>query len=37
MLAPVWIATLYERDGEIRSAVVNGQTGEIALGKAHKP
>lgn len=37
MLAPVWIATLYERDGELRPAVVNGQTGAVALGVARKP
>lgn len=37
MLVPVWIATLYERDGEVRAAVVNGQTGAVALGKSHKP
>jgi len=37
LLVPVWIATLYERDGEIRAAVVNGQTGAVALGDSRKP
>ena len=37
MLVPVWIATLYERDGEVRAAVVNGQTGAVALGDSRKP
>lgn len=37
VLMPVWIATLVERDGDVRSALVNGQTGRIALGKARKP
>ena len=37
ILAPVWIATLLEADGDVRTAVVNGQTGRTALGKARKP
>lgn len=36
VLLPVWIATLVERDGDLRTAIVNGQTGRIALGKARK-
>ena len=36
LLLPVWVATLYERDGDVRSALVNGQTGQVALGKAQK-
>jgi hypothetical protein len=36
VLAPVWVATLYERDGEVRTALVNGQTGTVALGKARR-
>ncbi len=36
LLLPVWVATLYERDGDLRSALVNGQTGQVALGKAVK-
>lgn len=35
-LMPVWIATLYERDGDVRTALVNGQTGRVVLGKARK-
>lgn len=35
-LMPVWIATLYERDGDVRTALVNGQTGKVVLGKARK-
>jgi DNA-directed RNA polymerase subunit RPC12/RpoP/ribosomal protein L37AE/L43A len=31
-LLPVWIATLEERDGDLRPALVNGQTGQVALG-----
>lgn len=36
-LLPVWVGTLYETDGDVRSALVNGQTGHVALGKPHKP
>ncbi len=36
LLLPVWVATLYERDGDVRSALVNGQTGRVVLGKAQK-
>lgn len=36
LLMPVWIATLLERDGDIRTALVNGQTGECVLGKSVK-
>lgn len=36
ILMPVWVATLYEEDGDIRAALVNGQTGQVALGKAQK-
>lgn len=35
-LMPVWVATLIERDGDTRPALVNGQTGAVALGKAQK-
>jgi DNA-directed RNA polymerase subunit RPC12/RpoP len=31
-LLPVWIATLEERDGDRRPALVNGQTGQVVLG-----
>lgn len=37
ILAPVWIATLIEVDREQRSALVNGQTGQVVLGKSEKP
>ena len=37
LLLPVWVSTLYERDGDVRTALVNGQTGQVALGKAQKP
>jgi len=37
VLMPVWVATLYEADGDVRTALVNGQTGDVALGKAKKP
>lgn len=36
LLMPVWVATLYERDGDVRPAFVNGQSGQVVLGKANK-
>jgi hypothetical protein len=36
LLVPVWLATLHETDGDTRRALVNGQTGECALGKTEK-
>lgn len=36
-LMPFWVVTIHERDGDIRPALVNGQTGTVALGKARKP
>ncbi len=36
VLMPVWIITLYEADGDIRTALVNGQSGRVAIGKPHK-
>jgi predicted RNA-binding Zn-ribbon protein involved in translation (DUF1610 family) len=36
MLLPVWMATLVERDGDVRQALVNGQTGKVALGAARR-
>ncbi len=36
LLLPVWVATLTEEDGDIRTALVNGQTGRVVLGKAEK-
>lgn len=37
LLLPVWIATLVEDDGDVRIGLVNGQTGQAVLGKAHQP
>ena len=37
VLLPVWIATLVEQDKDVRGALVNGQTGQVVLGKAEKP
>ncbi|MBE2181835.1 MAG: hypothetical protein IAE89_00280 [Anaerolineae bacterium] len=37
VLLPVWVATLFERDGDLRTALIHGQTGQVALGKARKP
>jgi ribosomal protein L37AE/L43A len=37
LLLPVWSVTLFEEDGEVRPALVNGQTGKVVLGKAKKP
>jgi uncharacterized Zn finger protein (UPF0148 family) len=36
LLMPVWVVTLYERDGDVRPALVNGQSGAVTLGKAQK-
>lgn len=36
LLLPVFAVTLKERDGDVRPALVNGQTGTVALGKARK-
>lgn len=37
IMAPVWLATLHEVDGEIRPALVNGQIGKVVLGQSHRP
>lgn len=37
LLAPVWVATLYEEDGDVRTTLVNGQNGQVVLGRAQKP
>ncbi len=37
LLLPVWVGTLTERDGDLRAALVNGQSGQVALGRAQKP
>lgn len=36
ILLPVWVATLTEEDDDIRIALINGQTGQIAMGRANK-
>jgi predicted RNA-binding Zn-ribbon protein involved in translation (DUF1610 family) len=36
LLLPVYIVMLKERDGDRRAALVNGQTGAVALGKTEK-
>lgn len=36
VLLPVWVATLVEADGDVRPALVNGQSGAVVLGKAEK-
>jgi predicted RNA-binding Zn-ribbon protein involved in translation (DUF1610 family) len=36
LLMPVWVATLTERDGDVRPALVSGQSGAVVLGKAQK-
>jgi rubrerythrin len=36
VLLPVWIATLIEEDNDVRTALVNGQTGAVALGRSQK-
>lgn len=35
-LLPVWVGMLVEEDGDWRHLLVNGQTGEVALGKLRK-
>lgn len=37
VLLPFWVVTILEQDGDLRPALVNGQTGTVALGKARKP
>jgi DNA-directed RNA polymerase subunit M/transcription elongation factor TFIIS len=36
LLLPVWVAALTEVDGDVRAALVNGQTGQVALGRTEK-
>lgn len=36
-LLPVWIFTLIEKDGDVRSVLVNGQNGRVVMGRARKP
>ncbi len=37
LLKPVWSVSVIEKDGDLRSALVNGQTGRLHIGRAHKP
>lgn len=37
VLVPVWIARLVEVDDDTRTALVNGQTGKVVLGRSQKP
>ncbi len=37
LLLPVYVATMVEEDDEVRTALVNGQTGQIVMGRARKP
>jgi len=37
VMVPVWVMTLYEADGDVRLALVNGQTGTVVLDKARQP
>ncbi|MCA9887020.1 MAG: tetratricopeptide repeat protein [Anaerolineae bacterium] len=37
VLAPVWVVTIIEEDGDVRPGLVHGQTGKAVLGKAKKP
>jgi len=37
LLLPMWIATLFEEDGDQRTALVNGQTGQVTFGETIKP
>ncbi len=36
-LLPVWIFTLIEKDGDVRTVLVNGQNGRVVMGRARKP
>lgn len=37
LLLPAWVGSILETDGDVRPALVNGQTGTVVLGKAQKP
>lgn len=37
VLLPVWVVTIHEEDGDIRPALVNGQTGQVVLGRSRRP
>lgn len=36
VLMPVWVVTLIEVDEDVRTALVNGQTGKLVMGRAQK-
>lgn len=36
LLMPMWVGTLVEHDGDVRTALVNGQNGQVAIGAARK-
>ena len=36
LLLPVWVASIIEEDDDRRSILVNGQTGEVVLGRVQK-
>jgi len=36
VLVPIWVVTIIEEDEDVRLALVNGQTGTVALGRAEK-
>lgn len=37
ILKPVWSVTIFEKDGDVRPALVNGQNGKVVLGRAQRP
>jgi hypothetical protein len=37
MLVPMWAVTIFEKDDDVRPVLVNGQTGQVALGRATDP
>lgn len=37
LLLPVWIAMIVEEDGDLRRALLNGQTGRVVLGRSQRP
>lgn len=36
VMVPLWLATLYETDGDVRLGLVHGQSGHVILGRAGK-
>lgn len=37
VLAPVWLSTLRERDGDLRTALIHGLTGKVVMSRARRP